>query len=582
LAGITEKTRPYLPDEEETVDETMRLFNELTTYRNVHAAQWEEAAQLIDPDSRNTFYYGSYNFPGIKKTQQQVDSTGALALQGFCAIVDSLVTPKTQKWHGLEGDEYVMKDPASRRWFDDVRDILFRFRYRPEANFASQNFANWKSLGGFGNSVMYIDELDTRVHQHAVGLRYRGVPLGECFFAENHQHQVDTMVRWFRRTARQAVQMFGEEWLPPTLRPALERDLQTPYQFLHCVKPRGEDYDDQRLDEKGMPFESYYISIEGKCMMGPERGYRVFPYAVSRYIQTPGEVYGRGPAQLVLPALKTLNVEKRIFLKTGHRAADPVLLTRDDGLVDGFNLEPGRMNKGGVSEDGKPLVIPLPTGSVQITEEMMKEERGIVDTMFLTSLFKVLTEHPDMTATQVIELLNERGMLVAPTLGRQHTEYVGGLVPRELDLLSRMRGPRGRPVLPPMPPRLREAMGYYEVVDTSPLAMAARGNEVAGLYRFAEFGKGIATDTGDMTFLDAIDAETAGPEAARLMGLPERWVSSSDKIAAKQKNRQLAQQRQEQIQAMPAQAAMMKAQAAQQKAGIPAPGQPGAQPGPMQ
>jgi hypothetical protein len=87
--------------------------------------------------------------------------------------------------------------------------------------------------------------------------------------------------------------------------------------------------------------------------------------------------------------------------------------------------------------------------------------------VFLVSLFKVLSEHPNMTATQVIELVNEKGMLVAPTLGRQHTEYVGGMVPRELDLLSEMG------MLDPMPPRLREAMGAYEVTDTSPLSLAA-------------------------------------------------------------------------------------------------------------
>ena len=67
--------------------------------------------------------------------------------------------------------------------------------------------------------------------------------------------------------------------------------------------------------------------------MEPPGGFRVFPYAVSRYGQNPGEVYADGWVQLVLPALKTLNAEKRIFLKTGPRASDPVLLTNDDGMV---------------------------------------------------------------------------------------------------------------------------------------------------------------------------------------------------------------------------------------------------------
>jgi hypothetical protein len=97
----------------------------------------------------------------------------------------------------------------------------------------------------------------------------------------------------------------------------------------------------------------------------------------------------------------------------------------DDGIV-GMDLRPGRAEQGRRVADGKPLVHVLPTGDIQISEKMMAEERGIIDDVFLVSLFKVLSEHPNMTATQVIELVNEKGMLVAPTLGRQHTEYVGG------------------------------------------------------------------------------------------------------------------------------------------------------------
>ena len=52
---------------------------------------------------------------------------------------------------------------------------------------------------------------------------------------------------------------------------------------------------------------------------------------------------------MVLPALKTLNAEKRTFLKQGHRAGDPVLLTADDGILMSPDLTPGAMNAGGMS-----------------------------------------------------------------------------------------------------------------------------------------------------------------------------------------------------------------------------------------
>jgi len=58
-----------------------------------------------------------------------------------------------------------------------------------------------------------------------------------------------------------------------------------------------------------MKFASTYICIEGKNVM-QEGGYRTFPISAGRYEQAPGEVYGRSPAMMVLPALKTLNADE--------------------------------------------------------------------------------------------------------------------------------------------------------------------------------------------------------------------------------------------------------------------------------
>jgi hypothetical protein len=565
-------------EEQETVRKSLKLFSELTIYRNVHASDWEDTAALIDPNSRNTFLYGSCNFPGTRRTQQQVDSTGMLALQTFVAIINSIVTPRNILWHGLGPEvdtEYLLKDRATKLWYESTTAKLFKARYAYSANFFSQNMANWRSVGAYGNGTMFIDKLDARLfHGSRGGLSYRGLPLGETFFAENHQGHVTTMVRWFRGTASQAAEKWGVDRLPAQLWEPLKQDLQTPFNFIHCVKPRDlETYDPDRLDARGMPYESYYVSIEGKCLMGPEEGYRVFPYAVSRFAVHPGEVYGRGPATYALPSLKTLNAQKSTFLKQAHRAADPIYLLPDDGMMD-FKSHPGAYNAGSVNADGKPLVHILPTGEIQISKEAMAEERGITEDLFLARIFKTLAENPNMTATQVLELVNERGMLVAPVLGGQFG-YVAQMVEREIEVLGQLRK------LDPLPPALKEARGSYEVTDTSPLAKLQRAGEAAGFQRWTSGLSQLVQETQDPSWLDRVSSDRAAVDLADINGVPTRWVATDDEVAAKRKGRAAQQRQQQQIEAAPGQAALMNAQAKQAKAGVGQPQQPQPQFGPQ-
>jgi len=567
MADTSLTPRKQSEREEMIVSETLREFSELQTYRNVFASHWEEVAELILPTYRNTFMFGNYNWPGQKKTDRQVDATGMMALSRFAAICDSLLTPRNSYWHGLEAnDPYVMKDRATRLWFESTAKKLFKYRYAAQGNFSAQNQANYQSLGAFGNAQMFIDEFDATL-SGVKGLRYKAVPMGELFYRENHQGMVDGFVRWFRLTARQAKQKWPETF-PAVLQAALEANSEQLFDFLHRVVPRT-DFEPGRLDIKGKPYASYYVCMKSQTLL-QEGGYRSFPMAVSRYDQSPGEVYGRSPAMMVLPALKTLNAEKRTFLKQGHRAADPVLLTNDDGLLS-FDLTPGAMNPGGMNPDGKPLVGVLPTGNIQITEDMMKEERALINDAFLVTLFQILTETPTMTATEVIERTNEKGILLAPTIGRQQSEYLDPMIHRELDLLS------SQGLLDPMPPRLREAKGAYDVVYTSPLSKAMKAQEAAGFFRTIEGVKELMAVSQDQSLLDRFDFNTAIPAIADIQSVPESWMADDKQVAAKQKARADAAQRQEMIQAAPAAAAMMKARAA---SGAAAPAQAPAQPGP--
>lgn len=533
--------------------EILKEYETAAGNRGTLDSHCDEIARRLWPSHAQIFQSRGFTTPYQKNTDDIVDATAMIANERFAAIMDSLLTPRNQTWHRvMASNDALMKERSVRLWFEDVNQVLFRLRYAPRANFASQNNQNFMALGAFGTGAMYIDELRTEP-----GFRYKAIHLGEIYFAENHQGIIDTAWRHFSLKPRQAVQWFGAENLPDQVRNAVESQPERDFFFVHRVKPRH-DLDPRRADYKGMPFASHYVSKEGQAVV-KEGGYTSFPYAISRYTVGPGEVYGRSPAMNVLPAIKTLNEQKRTVLKQGHKAVDPVLLAHDDGVLDGFSLRPGAINSGGVTEDGRPLVHALPVGNLAIAQELMEDERKLINDAFLINLFQILVENPQMTATEVMERSREKGMLIAPTAGRQQSEYLGTMIEREVDLAVNQH------LLPPMPPALLEAKGEYRILYDSPLSRAMRAEEASGIMRTVQYTVEIVNITQDPAPLDHFDWDVIVPALAEIHGAPAKWMRDPKVIASMREGRAKQQQMQTAIQAAPGAAAMVKASAAQKK-----------------
>lgn len=547
----------YSGSEQNIADEIVQEWARLSGDRGTLESHWREIAERTIPAHRTAFE-GKGNFnslanQGKKQTEFIFDSTASVALNRFAAILDSLLTPRNQTWHRLvPSDPRLIRDRQVKLWFEDLNKQLFKYRYAPRANFASQNQANWKSLGAYGTGCVFVDPLD----EDESGLRYRNTHLSEIYFAENHQGIVDKAYRYFFMTARQATQKWNGK-VPKAISDCVNQE--QPFWFIHCVKPRM-DRDRNRVDYKGMKWASYYVSISEKKLL-QEGGYQVFPYAISRYEQAPGEIYGRSPAMDVLPSIKTLNEEKKTMLKQGHRTVDPVLLGPDDGILDTMSLKPGAYNAGGVTADGRPLVHALPVGNVNVGKEMMDDERAIINDAFLITLFQILTESPQMTATEVLERTKEKGILLAPTIGRQQTEYLQPLIEREIDILTQLH------VIAPMPQLLLEAQGDYQIEYESPLSRAQRAEEASGLMRTLEPALQVVNISQDPSIIDHFDWDVIIPEIASIQGVPLRWMKSMDAVAQVRNKRAQQQQVQTAIQAAPGVAAVQKSNAIAQKQG---------------
>lgn len=145
------------------------------------------------------------------------------------------------------------------------------------------------------------------------------------------------------------------------------------------------------------------------------------PYCIARYYKSPGETYGRGPGMTALPDMKVLNEMNKETLIGAQLANRPPVLVADDGALDAFSLVPGSINSGAVSAQGNPLAVPFNTGAQpQLGLEMMDQKRQLINDIFLVTLFQILVQNPNMTATEAMLRAQEKGQLLAPTAGKYY------------------------------------------------------------------------------------------------------------------------------------------------------------------
>lgn len=517
-------------------DDILQRHSRMESDRTTFESHWREIAERVLPRG-NVFERSQPINKGEKRTEKVFDSTPILALERFSAAMESMLTPRTQRWHKLSVQDPDLNEyKPVRMYLDSVTDLLFAARYSPRANFASQLHENYMSLGAFGTGAIFIDD------DLGLGLRYRALHLSELFICENFAGVIDTVHRKFVYTARQAAQRFGLEKLPEKIRTAAEKMPDQTFEFLHCVKP-NDDLSYGRKDYRGMPWSSYYIAIESRTIVS-EGGYRSMPYAVSRYVTAPREIYGRSPAMTALADIKMLNEMEKTLLRAAHKGVSPPLLLHEDGVLRAFDMRPDALNYGGIDDQGRPMVQELNSDArIDWGIQLSDQRRRSVQDAFLVTLFQILVDQPNMTATEAMLRAQEKGALLAPTMGRQQSEMLGPLIQREIDILA------AAGVIPEPPPELAEIGAEIDIEYVSPLNRMQRSEDGVGIMRTLEAVTPLAQI--DPAVLDVFDPEMIVRELAEINGVPAKVLRSPEEMKALKEQRAEAQQAAQLLEAAP-------------------------------
>jgi hypothetical protein len=276
--------------------------------------------------------------------------------------------------------------------------------------------------------------------------------------------------------------------------------------------------------------------------MVEEGGFEDFPYILSRYVTGPRETYGRSPAMMVLPDIKMLQAMSRVVIRAGEKVVDPPLLIADDGVILPVNTKAGGATFARLDGRQQAPIQPLNTGGrPDIGEEMMERRRRTINDAFLVTLFQILVDSPQMTATEVLQRAQEKGALLAPTIGRQQSETLGPLIERELGVLSRQG------LLPEVPEILLDQ--EYEVEYVSPLSRAMKSEEGVGILRTLEMVQPIAAV--DPSVMDNFDFDEITRVLADVNGVPQRILKPAEEIYEQRQSRAQQEQLQAALQNAP-------------------------------
>lgn len=487
--------------------------------RQSFEAQWDQVTEAALPRYRK-FSQASANSPGEKRTQEQFDSTPILALRHFAAAMDSMITPRTQKWHGLTVANPELRDlPAVKAYLEQVTDALFAHRYRWRANFASQSGASYIGYGAYGAGGLMVDEVLGQ------GIRYRNLRMNRLWFAEDAYGVVNKAHILWTLTARQAAEKWGTGNLPLFIRNAIDRnDLERRFDFLHAIRPRR-DREHGKVDGRNMPIQSVWLPLDAETQIVEHSGFRVFPVAIGRFYDADDSAYGYSPAMEALPDVRMLNRMEKTNIKGAEKAVDPPLILPDDGALEAFDLRAGALNFGYMNSNGTPLIQPLNLGkNVPMGMDYANQKRESINLAFYVTLFQILVDNHQMTATEVLQRAQEKGILLGPTMGRVQSEQLGAQISRELDILDHAG------VLPPMPPELEEEGGLVDIEYNSPLNQAMRADEGANVLRWAEASAPFIQ--ADPNAARAMNAEAIVRGLGDVFSVPQKYLRTQEEVGA--------------------------------------------------
>lgn len=516
----------------ETLKEQLqKQMSQLTNDRSSFESHWRELSEFINPRG-SRFLVTDVNRDD-RRNSKIVDPNATLANRTLSSGMMSGITSPARPWFKLATPDPDMMDYGPVKLWLEVVQRRMNEVYNKSNLYQSLPLL-YSSLGTYSTGAMAVLEDDQDV------IRTMMFPIGSYYLANSPRGSVDTSYRKFTMTVRQLVIEFGLNNVSSTVKSMWESGThETWIEVVHAVYPNI-DRDTAKLDSKNKPIKSVYFEVGGdNDKLLRESGFDEFPIMAPRWEVNGEDVYGSScPGMIALGQVKALQLEQKRKSQLIDKATNPPMVGPSSLKTQRVSLIPGAINYIDTmqGQDGlRPAYLVNPNTADLLAD--IQDTRQVINSAYFVDLFMMLQNinTRSMPVEAVIEMKEEKLLMLGPVLERLNDECLNPLIDRTFSIMAR------KGMLPP-PPDILEGMPL-RIEYISVMAQAQKSIGLSSLASTVGFIGQLAS-LGKTEVLDKLDADQAVDAFAEMSGVSPTVIVPQEQV--EQIRQERAQQQQQQ------------------------------------
>ncbi|GAL57158.1 hypothetical protein EV102420_06_00320 [Pseudescherichia vulneris NBRC 102420] len=518
-----------------------KQFAQLDSDRSSFVSHWRELSEFIDP--RGSRFLVSDANRNDRRNSRIVDPSASLAADTLSSGMMSGITSPARPWFRLATPDPDMMDYGPVKvWLETVQNRMNDMFNK--SNLYQSLPLLYSSLGNYSTGAMAVLEDDDDI------IRTVPFPIGSYHLANSARGSVDTCYRKFSMTVRQLVMQFGKDNVSMSVKSMWESgNYEQWVEVMHAVYPNV-DRDTGRMDAKNKPYKSVYYEVGGDGdKLLRESGFDEFPIIAPRWTVNGEDVYGsKCPGMTALGQIKALQLEQKRKSQIIDKVTNPPMVGPSSLKNQRVSLLPGDItyiDQMTQQDSFRPAYQVNPDMSGLLAD--IQDTRQIIDRCYFVDLFRMLQSinTRSMPVEAVIEMKEEKLLMLGPVLERLNDEALNPLIDRAFSLMVRKN------MIPP-PPEVMQGMPL-RIEYISVMAQAQKSIGLSSLTQAVGFIGQLAQVKPEA--LDKLNIDEAIDSYAEMSGVSPTVILPQEQVD--QIRQQRAQQQQQ------AQAAAMAQAAAQ-------------------